>query len=271
MRIVHKTGTSDCIKAAISDFFGVVQGGAKGKESALAGAQKLITSAIDGLLGTGSGSSNEISNFVVLFLNYSFVRVDYMAYYYNVEGSGILKSGQEGGFCCIMDVSIIPHDQIKSEEVTFLLSQALHMDPNENSYQKDLQVLMDLEIALAEERLITRKINDENATLEDIRRLKAAMVSSKNDKADLVEKLPNAVVIDPMERIKLYEKYWEWLSGDDFKDKGLTAEEKHDALEKVIELAKKKDEKGKETGTFDGLDDSKIKDELKKILNVTVS
>ena len=179
MRVVHKTGTSEGIKSAVGDFFDAAQGGKKAKASALKGAQKLIGSSIDGLLGTGSGSSNECSEFVVVFMNYSFVRIDYMAYYYNVEGKGILKSGQQGGFCSIMDVSIIPHEQIRNEEITYLLSQALHMEPGESSFEKDLKVLMTLEVLLAEERLLTRKMNDETTTLEDIRRMKDQLNNNK--------------------------------------------------------------------------------------------
>jgi hypothetical protein len=179
MRIVHETGASDGIKSAVADFFDAAQGGKKVKKSALKGAQELIGSAIDGLLGTGSGSSDEVSNFVVLFMNYSFVRVDYMAYYYNVEGKGILKSGQQGGFCSIMDVSIIPHDQIKSEEVTYLLSQALHMEPETESFEGDLKVLTTLEVLLAEERLLTRKMDDENTTLDDIHKIEEQLNDNK--------------------------------------------------------------------------------------------
>lgn len=204
MRVVHKTGTSEGIKSAVGDFFDAAQGGKKAKASALKGAQKLIGSSIDGLLGTGSGSSNECSEFVVVFMNYSFVRIDYMAYYYNVEGKGILKSGQQGGFCSIMDVSIIPHEQIRNEEITYLLSQALHMEPGESSFEKDLKVLMTLEVLLAEERLLTRKMNDETTTLEDIRRMKDQLNNIKGDQISAFDSLPDADLPDIMVRIDAY-------------------------------------------------------------------
>lgn len=217
MRIVHKNGTSEGIKSAVGDFFNAAQGGEQVKACALEGAQKQIKSAIDGVLGARSGTSNECSEYAIVFMNHSFVRVDYMAYYFNVEGRGILKSGQQGGFCSIMDVSIIPHKHIRNEKIEYLLSQVLHMDERNSNFQDDLDVLMKLERLLAEERLVTRRVNVYDASSEDLRRMKEAMNDNKKGKIEAMASLRDADYQTSEDLVRRIRAYDEAAASDRFK------------------------------------------------------
>jgi hypothetical protein len=53
------------------------------------------------------------------------------------------------------------------------------MSLEEDAFEKDLVVFMNLEILLAEEQLVTRQINDDMTTLDDICRIRDELFKNK--------------------------------------------------------------------------------------------
>jgi hypothetical protein len=91
IRLATASNPDAQMMAGINDFFAAAEqrvDGAdnKAKNSAIKGAQKLLSSGINVLMGVEKGQSMQQNKFVILFLNNAFVRVDYKIYSYSISG-----------------------------------------------------------------------------------------------------------------------------------------------------------------------------------------
>ena len=95
------------ITKGIASFFELAQGGDKGKKAAVEGAKSLLTAGINALFGISGGTGMEKQGFVVLYMNFAFVRVDYLVYTYLAEGTSWGATNSVGGACYVCDLSIL--------------------------------------------------------------------------------------------------------------------------------------------------------------------
>jgi hypothetical protein len=162
------------IGPCVADFFKAAQGGDCGKKCAVYGAKHLIACHLDSLFGCSEGSGKEKSGFVVLFLNFSFVRVDYHVYTYALSGSSWGEHVNKSGSCYVADIAILdPSRDVRPGEIDYLLGQALYLPP---CYDDDTRVLrereyyaiMKMKINLVTSIVLSRLLSKENITMDEI-------------------------------------------------------------------------------------------------------
>jgi hypothetical protein len=125
IRVSTNSGPNNEIKDAIGSFIQLAQGGTTAKEVAVEGAQSLLTNGIDALFGVSSGAAMQKQGFVVLFLNYAFVRVDYYIYSYCVSGAKWGAESSVSGACYLADLAVLNINDLSSSEIDFLISHSL--------------------------------------------------------------------------------------------------------------------------------------------------
>ena len=118
-------GVDPNIKAALGSFFKAASGAGDPKAAAIEGAQTAVNAGLDALFGCSQGSSMEKQGFIVLFLNYAFVRVDYLVHTYCATGKSWGASKSKSGSCMVTDLSVLKMESLEPCEMDFLLAQAL--------------------------------------------------------------------------------------------------------------------------------------------------
>ena len=174
IRVLTSDGPDKQMKAAISSFIQVAQGGTKAKEAAVVGAEKMLSSGIDALFGVAEGCAMEKQGFAVMFLNYAFVRVDYYVYSYRVSAKK--SGGQSGtaGFCYFADLAVLKLEEMNSSEIDFLISQSLAIEDTNNRINR----LTEIKIQMAQSAVLSRILSDKGAKLEDIAKATQQYVST---------------------------------------------------------------------------------------------
>jgi len=164
IRVQTSDGPDQQMKAAISSFIQVAQGGDKAKKAAVDGAQKMLSSGIDALFGVAAGYAMEKQGFAVMFLNYAFVRVDYYVYSYCVSAKKNFGQAGTSGFCYFADLAVLKLGDLNSSEIDFLISQSLAIeDTNER-----INRLTEIKIQMAQSAVLSRILSDSNANLDKI-------------------------------------------------------------------------------------------------------
>jgi hypothetical protein len=147
--ISSTTGTKPDISSAIDTFFAAADAGIDNdanaaKHSAVNGAKKLVDTAVKQCTENRSSETSEVKSFQIIFLNNAFCRVDYYLWQQYIEAAG--KGFTPNAFtnttkvCRILvcDIAVIPSHMLNPEEITFLLSQALHIPSG--SFQQVLKM-----------------------------------------------------------------------------------------------------------------------------------
>lgn len=138
--VSRATGVKPDISGAIDDFFGAIDSGIDDKggaaaHSAVGGAKKLVNAAVKQCTENHSSETSETKSFEVVFVNNAFARIDYYLWQQYIVGSGkgfSIDALTESSKVCrilVCDIAVIPTRMLNPEEITFLLSQALHI-PN---------------------------------------------------------------------------------------------------------------------------------------------
>eukprot|EP01083_Nonionella_stella_P061138 159395_1 len=133
IRVNDGTGVDSQITTAVGDFFEAAQGGDAGKQAAVDGAKNLILAGIDAIFGASKGQGMEKKGFVVLFLNYAFVRVDYLVYSYNASGKSWGEESTTAGACYVCDLAVLDTaTDLKPSEMDYLISQSFDITPQKD-------------------------------------------------------------------------------------------------------------------------------------------
>lgn len=130
-------GPNSQITDAVGDFFNAADASINGhndqaKHNAISGAKSLIMAAIDGIIGNTSIGVREIQTFIVLFLNNSFVRIDYVFYQQNIDVVKYLAAVRSTARLVVAEVAVLPIDMMIPAEISYLISQAFDLQTYSN-------------------------------------------------------------------------------------------------------------------------------------------
>lgn len=190
LRVATEAGIAEQIQNAIGSFIQLAQGGEKPKQAAVEGAEALLTSGIDALFGVSGGASMEKTGFIVMFMNYAFVRVDYFIYSYNISGSKFGAEKNTAGCCYLADLAVLKLEDLKASEIDFLISQSLKIT---NTMQR-VGNLTALKIQLAESAVLSRLLRDSNAeNLDAILAATTDYMQTQNEIAKIMKDLPDFI------------------------------------------------------------------------------
>ena len=174
VRVATADGPQVQMKEALNTFFQCAQGGDVAKEAAIEGAQKLLGAGIDSLFGVSAGSAMEKDGFVVLFLNYAFVRVDYLVYTYCASGVKWGAESSQSGACYVADLAVLDTADLSPSEIDYLLAQSLKsVDHNEFVH------ILQTKIMLCESAVLSRMLSKESITLPEIEEVAKAIVKTQ--------------------------------------------------------------------------------------------
>ncbi len=108
-------GCNAAITSAIDSFF-------DGKDGVKDGFHKLVTGAIEALIGNSSIGEHKEDMFFIYPENYAIVRVDVKAYKYTFSEKGLIANC-ENVFCYTMAKSIVDHTTLTKDELMYFVAQ----------------------------------------------------------------------------------------------------------------------------------------------------
>jgi len=96
------------------------------QHSAIAGTKRLIVSGISALVGTSKGSSNEIQDFFVMYVNGGFCRIDYCVYSYSIDAKSFGFQRTQSIMVTYAEAAILGHSDLTVDEHRFLMNQCVN-------------------------------------------------------------------------------------------------------------------------------------------------
>jgi hypothetical protein len=190
IRVSDGTGVDVQITNAIGDFFEAAQGGDGGKKAAVEGAKNLIIGGLNAIFGSQKGQGVEKTGFVVLFLNFAFVRVDYFAYSYNASGSSWGETSTTAGACYVCDLAVLdPSTDLKNSEIDYLISQSLNVVPTADG-ESVFEQIMELKILLTESAILSRLLDKPDLSFDDLGDATDALAKANDKIKDVFKGLP---------------------------------------------------------------------------------
>ncbi|KZW04471.1 hypothetical protein EXIGLDRAFT_599779 [Exidia glandulosa HHB12029] len=136
------------ISGAVDDFFGAADTSSADsryvRPSMFSGnnilmgdrAQKLVHSSLDAILGNANAGEQEEKKFFVFVQHNAIIRIDIKIWKYNFESKGVMANS-ENVFCYVFCTSVVDHDKLTVDEMTFLLSEH-HGDSDVIDYVDEL-------------------------------------------------------------------------------------------------------------------------------------
>lgn len=191
IRVDNNEGLDKQIGDAVGSFFNAAHGASQGnnlgaKSAAIDGAKSLVLAGIDALFGVSNGQAMEKQSFVVLFLNNSFVRVDYYIYTYSVSGKKWGFEKNKAGCCYVSDLSVLNPAELMPNEIDFLLSQALTID------QENFNELIKMKVRLVEVAVLSRALKNPTLTFKDLARITKQLGKTKEEIDKIFSSFPSA-------------------------------------------------------------------------------
>lgn len=183
LRVASQDSPNRQIKAAVGSFFEAAQGGNKGRQAMVTGCTQLVSAGIDAIFGVSKGQGMEKRGFMVLFMNFAFVRVDYFVYSYCVLGKKWGSESSVSGCVQVTDMAVLDPATLNAMEIDYLIAQNLTIE-NEAEGDRDAQfnVLMQIKVMLATNAVLTRIIKSPDTdfatlhtTMEQIRAIMQAL------------------------------------------------------------------------------------------------
>ncbi|MCM1333882.1 MAG: hypothetical protein NC084_04005 [Bacteroides sp.] len=158
-------GCDKAIKQAIDLFF-------KGGSDVNQGFQKLITTALDTLIGDTSIGEQEKKMFFVYPENFAIVRVDIKFYKYCFSSSGIIAQS-ENIFCYTFSKSIVDHKKIGIDELLYMATEMIGSDKIEEveAFVKKLRSVWNTLEGKDPLDILNQSIQYENGLKNEIARL----------------------------------------------------------------------------------------------------
>jgi hypothetical protein len=166
LRVASSTGPDSQIKAAIGSFFDAAQGGNKGRQGVINGATQLVSAGMDALFGVSAGQGMEKRGFIVLFLNFAFVRVDYFVYSYCVTGKAWGAEDSTSGSCQVTDLAVLDPSTLTPMEIDYLIAQNITIDDLGEGSDKEFQCLMQIKIMMSTSTILSRILKDPKTTFD---------------------------------------------------------------------------------------------------------
>lgn len=179
IRVATNTGVDSQLSDALNTFFETVQGGDKAKKAAVVGAQKLLSVGLNAIFGARAGSGKEKIGFVVLFVNFAFVRVDYLVYAYTASGAKWGAEANKSGACYVADLAVLPLNSLESQEIDYLLAQSLTITAGEAGSDKEFVAIQKLKIQLVESKVLSNLLEKGDLKLEDLADYAEALVRTE--------------------------------------------------------------------------------------------
>mmetsp|Transcript_5650 Transcript_5650/g.8376 ORF Transcript_5650/g.8376 Transcript_5650/m.8376 type:complete len:475 (-) Transcript_5650:259-1683(-) len=171
----EKIGANSAITEAVTDFFGAADSSidsdnTTAQHSAISGVKNLVNAAIQGILGDISIGARETESFNVLFMNNSFVRIDYRFFQQNIDVVKYLSEVRSTARLIVCELAVLPIEEMQPSEITYMLSQTFDMqkfsDPSEG-----LAMVGKLQCDLVQLSVLTRMLQqflkDEDADEEN--------------------------------------------------------------------------------------------------------
>ncbi len=194
MRVNTGTGLDSQIEDAIGDFFQAAQGGDTAKKAAVSGAKNLIIAGLNAIFGSSQGQGAEKTGFVVLFLNFAFVRVDYYAYSYNASGTAWGQASTLAGACYVCDLAVLdPTTDLKNSEIDYLISQSLDIPIDADDSGTEFEQIMALKILLTESAILSRLLNKPDLSFDDLGDATEGLATVNAKIKDVFKALPDFV------------------------------------------------------------------------------
>jgi hypothetical protein len=191
IRVASQDSPNRQIKAAIGSFFEAAQGGNKGRQAMVTGATKLVSAGLDAIFGVSKGQGMEKRGFLVLFINFAFVRVDYFVYSYCVLGKKWASESSVSGCVQVTDMAVLDPATLNAMEIDYLIAQNLTLEKEaEGDRDAQFNVLMQIKVMLATNAVLNRIMKSPDTdfatlttTMEQIRNIMLAL-------ANELQKLP---------------------------------------------------------------------------------
>lgn len=186
--VATSSGVAADLTTAINKFFEAATNETNGdsqgaKQSAIDGAQGLLTAGLDAIFGASSGQGKTKKSFVVLFLNNAFVRVDYFVYAFTVTGKKWGAEANKSGCCYLADIAVLDIKQLQPQEIDYLLSAALQIQPDE------FQILAELKFELIQSAILGKALADQTLDFERLPQLAESYAKSQQKIDEVFSKL----------------------------------------------------------------------------------
>lgn len=179
IRVATNTGIDTQLKEALNTFFKVVQGGDNAKKAAVEGAQQLLSTGLDAIFGARAGQGKQKTGFVVLFVNFAFVRVDYLVYAYTAKGKKWGGEASESGACYVADLAVLPLAALTSSEVDYLLAQSLTLPTDESKTDGEFQAIQRLKIQLVQSKVLSGLLEKDGLTMDELGEYAESLVKTE--------------------------------------------------------------------------------------------
>jgi hypothetical protein len=190
LRVATDKGVQDQMEEAINSFMSLAQGGNAPTKAAVEGATSMLQASLDALYGVSAGQSMEKQGFVVLFLNYAFVRVDYFVYSYCVSGTKWGAQDSVSGCCYLCDLAVLNLADLTSSEIDFLVTQSLKSD----NTQTQINYLTQIKIQMAQSAVLSRILQDKKTNnLDEITKATQAYVKNTQEMVKIFKNMPQFV------------------------------------------------------------------------------
>mmetsp|Transcript_19450 Transcript_19450/g.45305 ORF Transcript_19450/g.45305 Transcript_19450/m.45305 type:complete len:284 (+) Transcript_19450:113-964(+) len=185
IRVATNSGADPGIALAIGDFLSYAQGGDNAKQAAVDGTKALISSGLNALFGAGSATGFEKEGFVVIFLNYSFVRIDYFVYTYSIEGAKWGAVANRSGSCYVCDISVLDptRKEVRASEIDYLLGQSLSVPTPKPGTpvnpDAEFYIILKMKIQLVESMILSRLLDKDDLTLDQLREYTIQLIKTQ--------------------------------------------------------------------------------------------
>lgn len=192
IRVADTAGVDPQISNAIGDFLTAAQGGDQAKNAAVKGATSLLGAGLNALFGESSGAGLEKTGFVVLFINFAFVRVDYYVYSYNASGTKWGATANESGTCYVADLAILePNKDVMPYEMDYLLGQALSLPDDAESDDAEYDAILKMKVQLVQSAILSRLLAKDDLTLSQLKDVTAELIESQKQIQEAFGSLSN--------------------------------------------------------------------------------
>lgn len=190
IKVSTNAGARSQLKDAISDFIKVAQGGTEAKAAAVEGAENLVSSGLEMLLGVSEGNAMEKQGFVVLYLNYAFVRIDYFVYSYCVSGSKWGAEDSVSGACYLADLAVLDTAKLHTSEIDYLIAQSLQA-PDDDNTGNEMELLSEIKLEMAQSAVLTKLLRSSETDMAQIEEASKQIFDSQDSIHKLFSGLPD--------------------------------------------------------------------------------
>jgi hypothetical protein len=207
LRVATRDSPSKQAKETVANFFEAVQGGTKGRKAIVEATSTVLVGSLDSLFGCGKSQAREKRGFVVLFLNFAFVRVDYYAYSYCVSGKCWGAQSSTAGMCYVSDLAVLDPGTLSQMEIDFLIHQNLTSEKKvpklkgedektadaraEKEAQDDqFRAMMNIKVLLSTNAVLNRIMKSPDTKFEDLTKALQGISKIMEELSREIEKLP---------------------------------------------------------------------------------